>query len=268
MYNSVNKLQQNVQQCQKLQQNVQQCQQIAAKMYNSANKLQHFPGNLTSWVSHLETRRSVEKYSFARRIPRQALSPDQIQEIRGLRGKMSSAEAKSSLALDPIGSTKSESRPKTTPLLCPQSSRCRLSKTSLPMHLWWRKISTSAWGGWRLAWRCSERFWKKNTHILQEALFVDSPADSASVRDVDDIVDELLEVQSEPKEESQWKMFLGVGWNWRWCSLGVESALARWRLAGPDVRASGQAEKKRWPLLCHLKRHFLHGIASTDPEMF
>ena len=171
----------------KIYADVQQCQQIAAKcttvpkiaakcttvptncskMYNSANKLQHFPGNLTSWVSHLETRRSVEKYSFARRIPRQALSPDQIQEIRGLRGKMSSAEAKSSLALDPIGSTKSESRPKTTPLLCPQSSRCRLSKTSLPMHLWWRKISTSAWGGWRLAWRCSERFWKK-IHIYSK----------------------------------------------------------------------------------------------------
>ena len=44
---------------------------------------------------------------------------------------------------------------------------------------------------------------EKNTHMLQEVLFVDSTAESASVRDVDDIVDELLEVQSEPKEESQ-----------------------------------------------------------------
>ena len=40
---------------------------------------------------------------------------------------------------------------------------------------------------------------KKNTHMLQEALFVDSIADSVSVRDADDIVDELLEVKSESR---------------------------------------------------------------------
>ena len=81
-----------------VQQCLTKCKADAWQMYNSANKLQHFPGKPTSWVSYLETRRSGEKCSFTRRIPRmppkQALSPDQIQEIRGLRGKTSAAEAK------------------------------------------------------------------------------------------------------------------------------------------------------------------------------
>ena len=193
----------------------------------------HFPGNPTSCVSHLKTRRSGEKCSFARRIPRMpprhALFPDQTQNIRGLRGKISATESKkSALALDPIGSTKCGNCPKTTRLLCPRSSRCRLSKTSLPMHLWWRKISTSARGDWRLACRCSERV-LKNTHTLQEALFVDSTADSTSVRDVDDIVDELLEVQSEPKEEWQWK----TDGFWALIGIGVGVLLA-WRLRSRD----------------------------------
>ena len=59
---------------------------------------------------------------------------------------------------------------------------------------------------------------EKNTHMLQEALFMDSTADPASFLDVDDIVDELLEVQSEPKEQSQWKNRCFFG---RW----LESAL-------------------------------------------
>ena len=57
----------------------------------------------TTWVSHLETRRFGEKCSFARRIPRmpprQAFSPDQIQEIRGLRGKMSAAEVEKTFGI-------------------------------------------------------------------------------------------------------------------------------------------------------------------------
>ena len=67
---------------------------------------------------------------------------------------------------------------------------------------------------------------EKNTHMLQKAIFMDSTADPASFLDVDDIVDELLEMQSESKEQSQRKtdgflalVGIGIGapltWNLR-----------------------------------------------------
>ena len=58
---------------------------------------------------------------------------------------------------------------------------------------------------------------------------MDSTADSASVRDVDDIGDELLEAQSEPKEEWQWE----TDGLWALVGIGV-GALLVWNLRSRD----------------------------------
>lgn len=91
--------------------------------------------------------------------------------------------------------------------------------------------------------------------MLQEALFVDSIADSVSVRDADDIVDELLEVKSESRRSrngermvlGRWlKLALVLSWR-RICACAMTTRRTRYS----SIR---QSRKKRWPLLCHLKK--------------
>ena len=64
---------------------------------------------------------------------------------------------------------------------------------------------------------------------------MDSTADSNSFRDVDDIVDELLEVQSEPKEEWQWKTDVF----WALIGIGV-CVFLTWSLRSRDGNSPDQ----------------------------